>query len=100
MLAHEEERTQEPALKQRPDEERQPAPELGDVWIISHNISSINTVGIAAVQEDALVHVWPEANILARSKSAVKDVFAKSAITLHTAQAVSARTASGCNGKK
>ena len=99
MLLKGDEDSEEKVLAQRPILEKQPAPELGNVWIVAHNVNSINTVGIAAVHDDALVHVWPEANIMTRSRAAVKDVFANAAVTLHTSQAVTARTASGLNDK-
>ena len=34
-----------------------PAPELDDVWIVFHNVNTITTLGVAAVHDDALIHV-------------------------------------------
>ena len=52
---------------------------LDDTWIILHNANSISTVGVAAVHDDALVHVWPETNVPVRTKGDLEGIFAEAA---------------------
>ena len=43
--------------------------------IVLQNIQSFDTVGNSALQDDATVHVWPEAKIMARGQGLARKVF-------------------------
>ena len=65
--------------------------------IVLQNIQSFDSVGSNALVENATVHVWPEANVMARGRDIARKVLAEAARGVHFSIPMDARCATGNN---
>ncbi len=63
--------------------------------MVLQNIQSFDTVGNSALQDDATVHVWPEANVMARGQGLARKILSEAAQSVHFSMPMDARCATG-----
>ena len=55
----------------------------------------MGTVGNSALQDDATVHVWPEANVMARGQGVAREILSEAAQSVHFSIPMDVRCATG-----
>ena len=78
-------------------DDREQIPVVGRLKVVLQNVQSLTTVGTGALQDDATVHIWPEANVLVRGEKVMRKLFKEAAQALHFSIPMDARVATGRN---